>query len=291
MSWPAELLSNTDIDQAYNPAFSIPDAAAQMRFFTEASTAVLNAGGTVQNLRYGEDETEYLDIYPAIGANGRAPIHLFIHGGFWRAFSAKDYAFVAPPFAQHGICTAVLNYALCPSITIPEIIAQCRAAVGWLWHNARHYGADPAYLTISGHSAGAHLTAMLAATDWTAYQLPADIVKAICPVSGIFDLAPLALSWLQPLLLITPEIIAAASPLYHPPRCGIATSVYAGAEETTAFHRQSQAYFENVLQAGGHATCQLLSGCNHINILNEFAAGGALYQAITRMAHNNDSMN
>ena len=72
---------------------------------------------------------EKLDIFPAAQPN--APVFVFIHGGYWRAFSAKDHSFVALGPVALGITTVVVDYSLCPKVTIDEITRQCRAAVAW----------------------------------------------------------------------------------------------------------------------------------------------------------------
>lgn len=76
-----------------------------------------------------------------------------------------------------GVGVAVMNYTLCPKVTVGEIVRQTRSAIFWLKENSSDYDVDATHLTISGHSAGGHLVAMALATDWQkSYGLNQDVI-------------------------------------------------------------------------------------------------------------------
>src|SRR5262249_11514859 len=127
---------------------------------------------------YGPTPAERLDLMgPALADNQRAPGLLYIPRGHWQAPGKRGPARRAPAFAARGVAFAAINYALAPTVAMDEIVRQARAAVAWLWRYAPAYGCDPARITVAGHSAGGHLAAMLAATDWTRQGgLPAGVV-------------------------------------------------------------------------------------------------------------------
>ena len=116
---------------------------------------------------------------------------MFIHGGYWRALDKADFAFVAPPFVAQGIAVAVVNYDLCPDVSIATIVDECRRAVAWLAREGRAHGAGADRIVVGGHSAGGHLAAMMLATDWRCGRLRARPVAAGVSLSGVHDLAPL----------------------------------------------------------------------------------------------------
>lgn len=270
------------VDLAYDPRLTVANADDLIADRAAASTAAL-ARMRPLTLAYGPSEAEHLDLYRPGEAN--APVHLFIHGGFWRSFSARDYAFVAPPLVDQGVLVAVVNYGLCPEVTIDEIVRQCRAALAWAWRYAAEHGGDPDRITVSGHSAGGHLAAMLAAGGWQRDQgLPDDVVKGVCTISGLFDLEPLARSWLQPILRLTPDTIRRNSPIHHPPAAPLPLLVAVGEKETDAFHQQSLAYLDGLRDRGMDGRSMVVSGRNHIDILQELGGGGRLNAAILRMA-------
>jgi arylformamidase len=195
--------------------------------------------GTQLNMRYDTASQARMDLY---GSGENRPIFLFIHGGYWRALSKEQSAFMAPMLAGHGIATAVPDYTLAPTASITEITRQMRAAFAYLWHNAAALGIDRNRIVVGGSSAGGHLAAALAMPGWqAASNLPDPAVHATLPISGLFDLAPIAASHVQDWMQFTQSEIEALSPMRHAP--GTARShIVVAQTETPGFHRQSQAY-------------------------------------------------
>ena len=111
------------------------------------------------DVAYGSTPAETLDLFPSAAPG--SPVVMFIHGGYWRALSSKEFSFVAGGLVPHGITVAVMNYALCPAVTIAEITRQSHAAVAWLAENAWRFSGDPTNLFAAGHSAGGQQVGML----------------------------------------------------------------------------------------------------------------------------------
>ena len=221
------------------------------------------------DIAYGPTAAEHLDLYPARAPD--APLHLFIHGGYWHSLGSKEFSFVAEGLVEAGVAVAVLNYDLCPNVTMTEIVRQNRAAVKWLYENAARHNCDPDRISVSGHSAGGHLTAMLMATDWAgAWGLPADVVKSGCAVSGLFDLAPFEHSWLQPKLRLNAEEIERNSPILHIPQAAGPLIVTLGGDESAEFHRQSQDFLAAWTRAGLAGAYLDLPGLNHFTVLEGY---------------------
>lgn len=139
-----------------------------------------------------------------------------------------------------GVTTAVLNYALCPDVTIDEIVRQSRAAVAWLNQNAEDFGGDSSRIYVAGHSAGGHLTAMVLSTDWEdRYGISGDVITGGCSISGLFDLEPFPYTYLQPQLQLTWGQVRHNSPIRHIPDSAPPLLVTYGGEETSEMQRQS----------------------------------------------------
>lgn len=102
----------------------------------------------------GKTGTELDIIYPEGEDSSPYPVQLFIHGGYWKAFSKDDYGFVARAFAEYGIATAVIDYQLIPNVTMDELVRQCRQSIAYLYENASALNLDANNIHISGHSAG-----------------------------------------------------------------------------------------------------------------------------------------
>ncbi len=137
----------------------------------------------------------------------------FIHGGYWQSLDKSDFSYVARPFLSNGVNVAIVNYRLAPHVKMVDIVHDNQAAVAWLHKNAGELGFSAEKLFISGHSAGGHLTAVLAGTDWTRFGSPANAVKGGCAISGLYDLEPIRLCYLNRVLGLTEKDVALFSPL------------------------------------------------------------------------------
>lgn len=195
------------------------------------------------------------------------PVLVFIHGGYWRALSRGQSAFAAPMLAEHGVACAVPDYRLAPAVGITEIIADCRRAIAFLWQNAAALGIDRNRIVVTGSSAGGHLAAAVAQPGWqAALGLPDQPLYGCLPVSGLFELAPLAASHVQDWMQFTDAELA-QSPMRHLPR-GLkgALALAAGKGESPGFHRQSEAYADLT----GWPLARI-EGRNHFDVILDLA--------------------
>ena len=180
----------------YNNRELVPQAGAHIEFWQNRSQQVLRetSSSRVQAF-YGDGQFENLDVYPSVTSAKHkkaslAPVVVFIHGGYWRSLYKEDHAFVAPAIHQLGACAVVLNYDLCPQVSVEQITMQMVKALAWVWAHISEYGGDPSRIHLVGHSAGGHLTAMLMNARWKKYNkvLPKDLVKSGLSISGLHEL-------------------------------------------------------------------------------------------------------
>jgi arylformamidase len=189
---------------------------------------------------YGEQPGETVDIFPARKGDGSCM--MFIHGGYWRALDKKDFSFLAPAWVDAGVSLAVVNYDLCPRVTMDEIVRQMLRASRWLWLNAEQYGMDQDRLYVAGHSAGGHLTAMLMCARWPVFDraLPKDLWKGGLAISGLYDLRPLIdVDWLNGDLRLDLAGALKLSPAFLPPATRAPVMTCVGGDESGEFHRQN----------------------------------------------------
>lgn len=222
------------------------------------------------DLAYGSREKETLDLFAPDNA-AVAPVHLFIHGGYWTMMDKDDFSFVAKPYVEAGAIVAVVNYDLCPVVTLPEIVAEIRRSVVWLFKHVSDFGGDPNQIHISGHSAGGHLTGMMLATDWPAFDkaVPADVVKSAVPMSGIYDLEAMRHIKLQELIALDEETAHANSPMFLDVVSKVPTLVAVGGGESDEFHRQSTDYIDHLKKSGVDVSYMDCPGLYHISMLTE----------------------
>jgi arylformamidase len=244
-------LDDSAINAQFNPRIAVPDCeewlARDPRLSAETRARLRHSA----DIAYGESAGERLDVFPAGQAD--APIQVYIHGGYWRALDKSDFSYVAEPMVAGGATTVMLNYDLCPKVTLDTIVEQTRRAVIWIYRNAGRLGGDANRIHLSGSSAGAHLVAMMLAADWASSGVPDDVIKGAVCITGIYQIAPVLRIPVNAEIQLKPELVARNSPLDLAPRARCPVLVAVGAQETTEWIRQSEAY-EAHLRRHGIAT-------------------------------------
>jgi arylformamidase len=236
------------LSRQYNNRELVPEHPQYFARWQQSSALARSRMSSHLDLAYGEKAGdtageaagETLDLFPARKGDGSCL--MFIHGGYWRSLDKKDFSFLAPPLVDAGISLAVVNYDLCPKVTLEEIVRQMLRASRWLWLHAEDYGMDQDRLYVGGHSAGGHLAAMMMCAQWPHFdqRLPKDLWKGALAISGVYDLRPLIeVDFLQPDLRLDEALATRLSPALMVPatRCPVMTCV--GGDESSEFHRQN----------------------------------------------------
>jgi arylformamidase len=123
-------MNKEEVERGYNNRAAVPDHPQHFATYAAWSKAAREKYAPKTNLRYGPNPRELLDLFLPTGTPRGT--YLYIHGGYWRALSKEDYSFVAGPFLDEGIAVAVMEYDLCPQVSIATIVDECvRACSGW----------------------------------------------------------------------------------------------------------------------------------------------------------------
>ncbi|WP_316978594.1 alpha/beta hydrolase [Shumkonia mesophila] len=259
-------------ERHYNVRAAIPEHPAIFAAWKARSEAFRKRTGGIFDVAYGPSAAETLDLFPA-GVRG-APVHLFIHGGYWQALDKADSSFIAEAFVEAGVTVAVVNYALCPAATIEAIVEQMRRALLWLWRHAAEHGGDAQRIQVSGHSAGGHLVGMLMATDWPGLdaKAPRRLIKSGVAISGLFDLGPLVQTTINDKVGMDAATAGRLSPLFLDPAAPESPLLLAvGGLESEGFHGQSDT-MAAAWRAKGVAVERLtLPGRHHLSAVEALA--------------------
>jgi acetyl esterase/lipase len=148
------------------------------------------------DIRYGDaSDAQALDVFAPKGATDR-PVVLFIHGGAWTIGDKNMFGFyrsVGRFLARHGAVAVCINYRLSPAVKHPAHVKDAARAFAWVRAHIGDYGGDRDRIVLCGHSAGAHLVALLATDD--RYLKDPDLkltaedreaIKGVMAVSGVY---------------------------------------------------------------------------------------------------------
>ena len=274
------------LDAEYNLRPLWPDVPDVIAYRENESAAVRKRIPGRLNVAYGLAPKQTLDVFPPSNGRAGAPALIYIHGGYWQMSDKDDTTYIAPPFLEAGIAFIPLNYTLAPDAVLDVMVDECRRAVAWIYGNADEIGVNPDRLYIAGHSAGGHLTAMLLATDWSSVDpaLPVMPFKGACALSGLYDLEPIRLTFLNDVLGLDSEVAARNSPLYLDPVAEIPLILSVGEIETEEFQRH-QAELCAAWVAKGLTVEEIPApGCHHYTIVGHFADPESdLHKAMLKM--------
>lgn len=221
------------LDAAYNNTAAVGQARRDryIESWTARSDALRRARGGRNDLRYGPEARQRLDV---IGCGmPAAPTLVYIHGGYWQSNDKEPYAFLGEGLLPAGFNLALVEYTLAPQARLDQIVAEIRAAVAWVIDHAGELGGDPRRVYVAGHSAGGHLTAMAMAEPRVAGGVA---------ISGIYDLEPIRLNYLNEKLGLDPDEAVRNSPIRHLPSSAAPLVVTVGLGELPELVRQSEEY-------------------------------------------------
>ena len=259
------------LNAQYDNRAAVKDFADYLDSWVERSLAyrALRSDAAL-DIPYANSERACLDIFPATASG--APVHVFIHGGYWKALNKDSFSFVAKTFNEAGETAVILNYALCPNVGIADIIAQIRQAMRWVFNNLTAYGGDISRCQVTGHSAGGHLLASLLTDNWQDLERDCPPVRQLNSLSGLFDLRRLVATGVNDVLALTEDNADEVSPLLQPMHCidpGLRLNLRVGEQESDEYKQQSQWLFEK-WQHQLQIDYREFPGTHHFSIVDYF---------------------
>ncbi len=261
-----------ELDREYSPSSCVDDINLYLeqyaQFSAEAKRQALKKFRCEFDLKYGSGKEETLDLFLPNNAVGR-PLHVFVHGGYWQALSKNESCFSANNFLQNDTAFAAINYTLAPQQSLSGIVDEVRRAIAWLYRHSERLGFDKERIYLSGSSAGAHLAMMTLFANWNDFDVPDNIVKGVCAISGVYDLRPIQLSYVNDVIGMDQAETMQNSPALHTIQNPCSVILCYGDNETNEFKRQTDEVYELLKKQNIETICREIEGTNHFDIVFE----------------------
>ncbi len=271
-----------DLEAEYNNRVRVPDHPAHIAGWQRDADAYrAEVGKRCKTLAYGPTPRQSIDIFEPTKVNPDALPVLFIHGGYWQGLDRSDFSHMAKGLNAHGICVGVVGYDLCPEVSIGDIIEQMILAAKAMHKRYKRP------LVAAGHSAGGHLAACLAATDWEAIdpRLPLRLIPSGLAISGLFELEPLVPTSINQKLGLDVMAARSYSPRLWVPPSGITFDAWVGGNESPEYLRQSAGLNAVWTAAGNTMGYVEVPGADHFTVIAGLAdADSAMTRRLVAMA-------
>jgi acetyl esterase/lipase len=249
-----------------------------MTFFISPA-AVLNAfadrsGCTAtRDIAYAEGARHGLDVYSPKPNGKPAAVVVFFYGGSWEEGDKAYYPFLGASLAAQGLVVVVPDYRVYPAVRFPAFLEDAALAVRWARDHAESFGGDPSRLILMGHSAGAHIAAMLTFDrQWLGNVAldPRRDVKGMIGLAGPYDFLPLTRSTLKA-IFGPPENLAATQPINFVD--GLAPPVFlaTGIGDNTVKPGNSLRLAERIRAKQGSAEVATYRNVGHLTLIGAFA--------------------
>lgn len=225
------------------------------------------------DIAYGGEPRQRLDVYMPEDLSHPAPVVVYLYGGRWEEGDKNGYKFIGQALTSIGCVAVVADYRLYPQVKFPAFVEDGAAAVAWTHAHASDYGGDPDRLFVMGHSAGAHIAAMLTLDPEYLRQVGGspDWLAGMIGLAGPYDFLPLEAEDLRD-IFGPPERFPESQPINFVSGDNPPMLLLAGTEDHTVYPRNSRNLAAAVSQAGGPVALKLYPGTGHIRIVAALAA-------------------
>ncbi|XP_044794558.1 kynurenine formamidase isoform X4 [Bubalus bubalis] len=258
-----------EVPPVHLPHFTGEEGECDDGAFRPATKRARATGRSLLDVPYGDGDGEKLDIYLPEAVSEAMPFLVFFHGGYWQSGSKDTSAFMVNPLTAQGVAVVIVAYDIAPKGTLDQMVDQVTQSIVFV--QKQYPGNQGIYLC--GHSAGAHLAAMMLLADWTKHGVTPNL-KGFFLLSGVYDLEPIMHTSENAPLLPALEDAQRNSPLWQletaptqpaDPACRILVTV--GQHDSPEFHRQSREFYQTLCQGGWKASFEELHDMDHFEIL------------------------
>ena len=262
------------LSRAFSHVLALAGSAGVSALVPLFDRTIPRAGYTVRhNLAYGANPRHKLDVYVPDGLTAPAPVLLFFYGGSWQSGSKSIYRSFGQAFASRGIVTIVADYRVYPEVKYPAFVEDGASAFRFVQDHAAEFGGDPARIFVSGHSAGAHIGAMLAVNPVFLSAVGSDpsAIRGVIGLAGPYDFLPIQ----DPVLI---DIFGggremATQPIKYARNKAPPMLLAHGSADTTVGAGNSRRMAARLAEAGNAVELKIYGGVSHLGIILSLAHG------------------
>ena len=214
-----------------------------------------------------------MDVYAPTARTAALPLVVFFYGGSWQTGARGDYRFVAASLARRGMVVVVPDYRLYPEVRFPDFVVDAARAVAAARAGARQWGGDANRLVLMGHSAGAHIAALLALDpSYLAAQGDSrDHVAGLVGLAGPYDFLPITGPTIKLIFAPANDNLALTQPIHFADRHAPPALLQVGGADTTVLPRNSVALAQAIRAAGGRVELREYARLGHIGLVTALA--------------------
>lgn len=237
------------------------------------NAAITEKGYSVErDVAYSDGPRQKLDIYIPENLNDAANVAVFFYGGRWAYGSKADYVFVGQALASRGIVTVIADYRLHPEVRFPSFVEDGASAVGWVRRHIRERGGDPDKIHLIGHSAGAHIAAMLALDPrfLEVEGLRSTDLSGFIGLAGPYDFLPIKDPIVKEVFAV--EDLDDTQPINHAGPSAPRTLLLTGEDDETVLPRNSLRLGDAIDREGGDAEVKVYESIAHVGIVLALAS-------------------
>lgn len=237
--------------------------------FTILNATIDEDGFTVHSaIRFGPKARHALDIYVPKLRDGPLPVVVFFYGGSWRGGERADYRFAADALASRGYVAVVPDYRLFPDVRFPAFVEDGAKAVRWVLEHVADFAGDPDRLYLMGHSAGAHIAAMLTLDEsyLAAEGVPRNSIRGTIALAGPYAFYPSRTASVAPIFAHLADQNT-ARPIVFVDGDEAPMLLLHGEDDDTVFVSNTVKLWKAVRDAGGNARHIIYPDVGHLEIV------------------------
>ena len=258
------------IEKSFNPRLSVPNYKIYLNNSIKKASIAKRYLNGMYDLKYGKSKLQTMDVFFKEKAY-KSPIHIFIHGGYWRALDKSYHTHMAVPFVDKNITFFNINYDLCPRVKLSDIKNQIIKAILWINKNSKNFNADNRNIVISGHSAGAHLASLMLSVNWSKFGIDKSIFRGIALVSGIFNTETVLKLKVNTEIGLSNYEAKLNNPLKLTPKVIIPVVISYGDKEPVLWKKQSRDFINYLKKSGYPCKEVICKNDNHFSLIDTLA--------------------